>query len=74
MFYLILHDELAAIRPVFKFSMIKIVVILMWDQQVLKMDRVRLAAHDRNCGLAGSHFSPVAVPRFSWQPLRSRLK
>lgn len=35
MFYLVLHDELGAIRPVFKFSMIKIVVILMWDQQVL---------------------------------------
>jgi hypothetical protein len=35
MFYLVLHDELGAIRPVFKFSMIKIVVILMWDQQVM---------------------------------------
>mmetsp|Transcript_53291 Transcript_53291/g.121465 ORF Transcript_53291/g.121465 Transcript_53291/m.121465 type:complete len:479 (-) Transcript_53291:341-1777(-) len=34
LFYLILHDELSAIKPVFKFSMIKIVVILMWDQQV----------------------------------------
>jgi hypothetical protein len=35
LFYLVMHDELAAIRPVFKFSMIKIVVILMWDQQIL---------------------------------------
>ena len=35
LFYVILHDELAAIRPVAKFVVIKIVVILMWDQQVL---------------------------------------
>ena len=35
LFYLVMHGELAAIRPVFKFSMIKVVVILMWDQQVL---------------------------------------
>ena len=35
LFYVILHDELHAIRPVAKFVVIKIVVILMWDQQVL---------------------------------------
>jgi hypothetical protein len=35
LFYVILHDELHAIRPVAKFIVIKIVVILMWDQQVL---------------------------------------
>ena len=35
LFYVILHDELSAINPVLKFSVIKCVVLFMWWQGVL---------------------------------------
>ena len=35
MFYVVLHDELSAINPILKFSVIKCVVLFMWWQGVL---------------------------------------